>query len=201
MSLDVIVNDQLIERLIKKCKEELLAIISLKIKGDESKTKKSNIEKKNLKTFGDKLLKILADLLDEDPQGTQNNGAQSYSDTVDTQRENYEIIPSLFYNFLVFFFKNIGKFNQISENIDLDWIYDKFKVTNDNSRHFILSNETINLIESKLNDQKINPDWLIGVKIKNNFSIFRNSVDYEKLREVILLANYLKNRKIKTIKI
>lgn len=201
MSLDVTVNNQLIERLIKKCNEELLAIISLKIKVDESKAKKSNIEKENLKSFGENLLKILADLIDEDPQGTQYNREKNHSDTVDTHRENYEIIPSLFYNFLVFYFKNIGKFNQISENIDMDWIYDKFKVVNDNSRHFILSNETINLIESKLIDQIINPDWLIGVKIKKNFSIFRDSVDYEKLRNVILLANYLKNRKIKTIKI
>lgn len=201
MSIDITINNQPIERLIKKCNEELLAIISLKNKGDESKTKKRDIEEENLKSFGENFLKILTDLIHEDPQETQYTREQDHSDTVDTHRENYEIIPSLFYNFLVFYFKNIGKFNQISENIDMNWIYDKFKVVNDNSRHFILSNEVINLIKSKLINQVINPDWLIGVKIKNNFLRFRYSVDYEKLREVILLANYLKNRKIKTIKI
>lgn len=201
MSLDVIADNQIIERLIKKCNEEISTIISLKIKGDMSKAKKSNMEKENLGSFGENFIEILADLIKEDPHKTQYNEEQNHSDTVDTQRENYEIIPSLFYNFLVFYFENIGNFNQISENIDLDWIYDKFICVNDNSREFKLSNETINLFKSKLIDQVINPDWLIGVKIKKNYSTFRDSDDYEKLREVILLANYLKNRKIKTIKI
>ena len=58
MSIDITINNQPIERLIKKCNEELLAIISLQNRGDESKTKNRDIEEENLKSFGENLLKI-----------------------------------------------------------------------------------------------------------------------------------------------
>lgn len=144
-----------------------------------------------------KLLKSIIYQTDQKQEEDSEEGDERSSNPL------YELIPELFHEFILFYFKKHEFFLNYFPDLTFNWIYDKFKSINDNMNHFKIPLKSIKFIINQLNNGTCTSNWLEVNLLRENYNVI-SSEDNEYiflLKNFLLLSLRYKNRKIKDIKI
>jgi len=115
----------------------------------------------------------------------------------------YELIPDLFHEFILFYYKKYDFFSKYFPDLSFNWIYDKFKSVNENMNHFKIPKKSIIFIINQLNSGTFTSKWLEVSLLRDNYNVISSEDDEYKflLKNLLLLSLRYKKRKIKDIKI
>jgi hypothetical protein len=128
---------------------------------------------------------------------------QNESDEEGSYNPNYEILPELFHEFITFYFKNKVKFDKMFPTLNFNWIYDIFRISNENSKHFKIQLETMNFLIKELNLGICGYEWLESNLLKQNYQqLSEDDQEYfSTLKTLILLVLRCNKRQIRDIKL
>lgn len=170
-----------------------------------NKATKKVIARKSTKIkFLDSINNLIMKLLESIIYQTDQNQEED-SEKRDERSRNplYEIIPELFHEFILFYYKKHDFFLKYFPDLSFNWIYDKFKSVNDNMNHFKIPMKSIKFIINRLNNGTCTSKWLEVSLLRDNYNVISSEDDEYTflLKNLLLLSLRSKKRKIKDIKI
>lgn len=180
------------------CKR-LIETLSLNTASQKVIARKST-KKKFLESINNFIMELLESII---YQTDKNQEDDNEIGEVHSSNPLYELIPELFHEFILFYYKKHDFFLKYFPDLSFNWIYDKFKSVNDNMNHFQIPMKSIKFIINQLNNGTCTSNWLEVSLLRDNYNVIstENNEYTFLLKNLLLLSLRYKKRKIKDIKI